>query len=191
MANRAARHGTSTARHYVAWHPTMPCCLGPPCPTLGPGTALCLLSRAHRHGSPPWPCRPVAAKEEMRSSPSQAVSPRVTNTTSLSHSSAPLRPRIVATSAAPSQRCLAQTPSSRHSSASRECRAAAVVAAPRGEDEWGRSGVGLPAAYGSPSTRLRRRGRILPGTAVRPHWICAAAAQEEKVKTGRYRGLGR
>ena len=51
MANRAARHGTSTARLYVAWHPTVPCCLGPPCPTLGPGTALCL-SCAHRHGSP-------------------------------------------------------------------------------------------------------------------------------------------
>ena len=94
MANRAARHDTSTARHYVAWHPTVPCCLGPPCPTLAPGTALCLLSRAHRHGSPPWPCRPVAAREEMRSSPSQAVSPRVTNTPSLSHSSAPLHPRM-------------------------------------------------------------------------------------------------
>ena len=90
MANRAARHGTSTARHYVA----LPCCLGPPCPTLSPGMAVCLLSRAHRHGSPPWPCRPVAAREETRSSPSQAVSPRVTNTPSLSHSSAPLRPRM-------------------------------------------------------------------------------------------------
>ena len=65
----------------------------PPCPTLGPGMALCL-SRAHRHGSPPWPCRPVAAREETRSSPSQAVSPRVTNTPSLSHSSAPLRLRM-------------------------------------------------------------------------------------------------
>ena len=93
MANRAARHGTSTARHYVAWHPTVPCCLGPPCTTLGLGTALCL-SRAHRHGSPPWPCLPVAAREETRRSPSQAVSPRVTNTPSLSHSSAPLHPRM-------------------------------------------------------------------------------------------------
>ena len=46
MANRTARHGTSTARHYVARHPTVPCCLGPPCSTLSPGTALCLLSRA-------------------------------------------------------------------------------------------------------------------------------------------------
>ena len=84
-------HGT--ARHYVARHPTVPCYLGPPCPTLGPGTALCL-SRAHRHGRPPCPCRPVAAREETRSSPSQAVSPRVTNTPSLSHSSAPLHPRM-------------------------------------------------------------------------------------------------
>ena len=93
MANRAARHDTSTARHYVAWHPTVPCCLGPPCTTLGLGTALCL-SRAHRHGSPPWLCQPVATREETRSSPSQAVSPRVTNTPSLSHSSAPLHPRM-------------------------------------------------------------------------------------------------
>jgi len=90
MANPAAWHGTSTARHYVA----LPCCLGPPCPTLSPGMALCLLSRAHRHGSPPWSCRPVARREETRSSPSQAVSPRVTNTPSLSHSSAPLHPRM-------------------------------------------------------------------------------------------------
>ena len=79
-----------TARHYVA----LPCCLALPCPTLSPGMALCLLSRAHRHGSPPWSCRPVARREETRSSPSQAVSPRVTNTPSLSNSSAPLRPRM-------------------------------------------------------------------------------------------------
>ena len=55
MANRAARHGTgtSTTRHGTARHGTpghdgtaVPCRIAPPCPPLGPGTALWRLSRA-------------------------------------------------------------------------------------------------------------------------------------------------
>jgi len=55
MANRAARHGTSTStvRHGTARHGTMrhggstvPCLIVPPCRDLGPGTALWAVSRA-------------------------------------------------------------------------------------------------------------------------------------------------
>jgi hypothetical protein len=47
--------------------PIVPCCLGPPCQTLGPDTALWLYNRvvscrADRHDSPSCPCRPVASR---------------------------------------------------------------------------------------------------------------------------------
>ena len=90
MANRAARHGT-TLCGMASYHAVL--------------SQAAVPNSRPRHGPmSPQPCsqarqptmavRHVAAREETRSSPSQAVSPRVTNTPSLSHSSAPLHPRM-------------------------------------------------------------------------------------------------
>jgi hypothetical protein len=142
------RLGTMGARHNAARRPTVSCRLGPPCSTLGPGTALCLHSRAVpcSHARQPTMAVPACGcKGGVKELVELSRVAGVMNMSSSSHSSAPLRPHIVAAATAPSQRCLAQTPSSHRSCASHERRRAiAVVAAPRGEDTWGRSGLGLP-----------------------------------------------